>query len=240
MAAWVRGLVLVIFTYGLMAVMGLALAPAAALGPRGTARWAVRRYCGIVLAAARAICGLRTEVRGTVPTGEVVVAAKHQSFLDIIILARVLPAPRFVMKKSLVWAPVLGFYARRIGCVAIDRAARGRALRQMVRETAADREAASQLVIYPQGTRVPPGADMPYKAGAAALCEALGAPCVPAATNAGLFWPRKGIARFPGTAVVEFLAPIPPGLDSATLTGRLRREVEAASDRLMAEAGRGR
>ena len=233
MTAWLRGLALVIWTYGLMAVMGLAFAPLVLARPGDWALRSVKLYVPLVLGAARILCGLRVEVRGEVPRGEVIVAAKHQSFLDILILLRVLERPRFVMKQSLLWAPVLGFYARKIGCVAVDRAAGARALRAMVAEAAGG---SGQMVIYPQGTRVAPGATAPWKGGAAALYAALSVPCVPAATNAGVFWPRKGVARHPGTAVVTFLDPIPLGVPAGELMRMLRARIEAESDALLAEA----
>ncbi|MFO7856732.1 MAG: lysophospholipid acyltransferase family protein [Paracoccaceae bacterium] len=237
-AETVRGLVLVLWTYGLMGAMGLALAPVAALGPRLWTRRIVRFYCRIILASARLICGLGSEIRGEVPRGAVIVAAKHQSFLDIIMLVSVLERPRFVMKRSLLWAPVLGFYARRIGCIAIDRSKGREAMREMLEAKAAERELDGQLVIYPQGTRVAPGVTAPWRPGVAVLYDAAEEPCVPVATNAGVFWPRKGVARRPGTAVVEFLPPIPAGLGGAALLARLRDEVEAASGALLEEARR--
>lgn len=233
MTAWVRGLALVIWTYGLMAVMGLALAPLVLARPGVWALRSIKLYVPLVLGAARLLCGLRVEVRGDIPRGEVIVAAKHQSFLDIFILLQALDRPRFVMKESLLWAPVLGFYARKIGCVAVDRSAGARALRAMVAEVAGT---SGQLVIYPQGTRVTPGAQAPWKGGVAAIYGALSVPCVPAATNAGVFWPRKGVARHPGTAVVTFLDPIPPGLPAGELMRTLRSRIEAESDALLAEA----
>ena len=75
--------------------------------------------------------GLKSEIRGTVPTDEVLVAAKHQSFFDIIMLVSVLPRPKFIMKKELKWAPILGWYAMRIGCVPVDRGKRGSAIEKM-------------------------------------------------------------------------------------------------------------
>jgi 1-acyl-sn-glycerol-3-phosphate acyltransferase len=107
----------------------------------------------------------------------------------------------------------------------------------MLADVAAGRDDPGQIVIYPQGTRVAPGVRAPYKVGTAALYQELGQPCVPVACNVGLFWPRKGIVRKPGVAVVEFLPPIPPGLGNAQFMARLEREIESASDRLMAEAG---
>ncbi|WP_339949417.1 1-acyl-sn-glycerol-3-phosphate acyltransferase [uncultured Albimonas sp.] len=234
-APWLRGLALVVFMYALMAVMGLLCAPAVLIAPRRAAIWSCRTYCRIVLPAARLICGLRWEVRGPIPKGEALIACKHQSFLDIIILVRVLPAPRFVMKRSLLWAPVLGWYARKLGCVAVDRGAGGAAVRRMLAETSAD-GTPGQLIIYPQGTRVPPGAKAPYKVGVAALCDTLGTPITLAATNAGVFWGRSEIARRPGLAVVEFLDEVPAGRTRAEAMARVEGEIEAASDRLLAEA----
>lgn len=230
-----RGLILVLWTYGLMAVVGLLGAPAAALGPRRWTLAIMHFYLRLELAGARLICGLRAEIRGPVPQGAVIVAAKHQSFLDIMILTHALARPRFVMKQSLVWAPVLGFYAKRMGCVAIDRSARGKALRAMVDAAAADAEP-GQLVIFPQGTRVAPGVDAPWKSGVAALQDGLGLPIVPVATNAGHFWPRSGVSRRPGAAVIEFLDPIPPGLPRAELMALLKARIEPASARLLDEA----
>ena len=181
--------------------------------------------------------GLRTEIRGTPPMGEVMIAAKHQSFLDIILIFGAVPAGKFIMKRELMWAPVIGQYALRIGCVPVDRGKRSQAIKQMVRDVARGRQAPGQLIIYPQGTRIAPGVKAPYKIGTGVLYEELGQDCVPAATNVGLFWPRKGIARKPGLAVVEFLPPIAAGLERAAFMARLEDQVETASNRLMREAG---
>ena len=96
-----------------------------------------------------------------------------------------------------------------------------------------------QLIIYPQGTRVPPGEKRPYKVGTGLLYDQLGQPCVPVATNVGLFWPKRGILRKPGLAVVEFLPVIAPGKPVAEFMALVEAEVETASDRLMAEAAGG-
>lgn len=114
---------------------------------------------------------------------------------------------------------------------------RGAAIQSMLRDVAEGRAGPGQLIIYPQGTRTAPGAQLPYKIGSGALYEQLGQTCVPAATNVGLFWPRTGIYRKPGLAVVEFLDPIAPGQPIATFMEQLKTSVETASDALMAEAG---
>ena len=141
------------------------------------------------------------------------------------------------MKKQLVWAPILGWFALRIGCVPVDRGKRGAAIQKMVADVASGRAKGGQLIIYPQGTRVAPDADRPYKVGTGVLYKDLGQTCVPAATNVGVFWPRHGFYRKPGLAVVEFLEPIEPGLSKDDFMVRLTTTVENASDRLMLEAG---
>lgn len=232
----VRGFLFLAIIYAAMPVIAILYLPWA-IWSRDGAFAACKAWCRLVRRTARAVVGIETEVRGTPPTGEVLIAAKHQSFLDIILIFGAVPRGKFIMKKELVWAPVLGQYALRIGCVPVDRGRRGQAIRKMLLDVAAGRQEPGQLIIYPQGTRVAPGVKAPYKAGTAALYGELGQTCVPVACNVGLFWPRKGFRLRPGRAVVEFLAPLPPELPSAEFLRRLESEVEPASDRLMAEAG---
>jgi 1-acyl-sn-glycerol-3-phosphate acyltransferase len=194
-------------------------------------------YCAWVILTARILCGLRCEVRGTPPAGECVIAAKHQSFLDIILIFHAVPAGKFIMKRELMYAPFLGQYALKIGCVPVNRGKRGAAILKMKADVAAGSAEPGQLIIYPQGTRVAPGVSRPYKVGTGLLYDQLGQPCYPVATNVGIFWPKRGILRHPGLAVVEFLDPIAPGLPVPEFMKRLEAEVETHSDRLMAEAG---
>jgi 1-acyl-sn-glycerol-3-phosphate acyltransferase len=226
----------VIQMYAMMAIMGIVFLPWALVSRHG-ARTACRTYCRWVRLTARLMVGLRTEVRGVVPQGEVLIASKHQSFLDIILIFGAVPAGKFIMKRELMWAPVIGQYALRIGCVPVERGKRGQAIARMVKDVARGAAVPGQLIIYPQGTRIAPGVKAPFKVGTAILYEQTGQPCVPAATNVGLFWPRKGIYRKPGLAVVEFLPVIQPGLEKYAFLERLETEVETASNALMKEAG---
>jgi len=93
------------------------------------------------------------------------------------------------------------------------------------------------LIIFPEGTRRPPGAPPDYKTGIILLYDALGVPCLPVALNSGLFWPRRSVIRRPGTIVVEILPPIPPGLPRDEFLRRLEAAVEGASGRLLVEGG---
>lgn len=233
---WIRSILFVIQMYIMLPVIGLVYLPAALVSREG-AYGGIHGYCRWVRWTAGWMVGLKTEVRGPVPSDEVIVAAKHQSFLDIIMIASVLPRPKYIMKNSLRYTPVLGWYAARIGCVPVERGKRAEAMRKMVQDVKHGVMPGGQLVIYPQGTRVAPGVDAPYKVGAGVLYRETGQAVVPVATNVGVFWPRTGIYRKPGLAVVEFLEPIPAGASIDSMMSVLKDVVETRSDALMAEAG---
>lgn len=236
MLQWIRSILYVVQATIMMPVIGLLFAPWAMFSKVG-AYAACKSYARWCMWTARWMIGLRCEVRGIVPTGEVLVAAKHQSFLDIMMIFEALPRAKFIMKREILWTPVIGQYTKRMEMIAVDRGKRGKAITKMIEDVDAGRREPGQIVIYSQGTRVAPGGYIPYKVGTGVLYEQLGQPCVPVATNAGYFWPRRGLYRRPGVAVVEFLPPILPGLDRPTMMKQLEQTVEAASDALLYEAG---
>ncbi|MDR7126208.1 1-acyl-sn-glycerol-3-phosphate acyltransferase [Pseudorhodobacter sp. 4114] len=233
---WTLSLLFNIQMYLAMAVIAVVFAPWA-LFSRSGAFAACHTYCRWVIFTARILLGLKVEVRGTPPTDEVVVAAKHQSFFDILVIFNAIPRGKFIMKRELIYAPFLGQYAKRIGCVFVDRGKRGAAIARMKADVARSAADPGQLVIYPQGTRVAPGVVKPYKVGSGLLYEQLGQPCVPVATNIGVFWPKRGILRKPGTCVVHFLPRIEPGLPVGQFMKRLEQDIETTSDALLIEAG---
>lgn len=235
---YVRSLIYIVLIYLGMGILGIVFAPAAYFSRRA-AFLACKLFCVWARWLARWLIGLRTEVRGPIPQGEVMVAAKHQSFLDILMIFQAMDRPKFIMKRELLWTPVIGIYAKRIGCIPVDRGKGGKALAKMVKDVAAEFEEPGQLVIYPQGTRVAPGDYLPYKIGTGILYEGLKEPCYLAATNVGLFWPRKGVLRKPGLAVVEFLEPIQPGMERGAFMARMEARIEERSKALMREAGFG-
>ena len=221
--------------YAVMLIYAIIFLPFAIASRDGAVR-ACHAWCRFVIWAAGWMIGLRTEIRGTPPTDEVMVAAKHQSFFDIIVIYSAMPRPKFIMKRELMYAPLIGQYALRIGCVPVDRGKRGKAVLQMKRDVQSGRAEPGQLVIYPQGTRVAPDDYKPYKVGTGILYEQLGQPCVPAATNIGYFWPKRSFLRKPGKAIVEFLDPIEPGLPVGEFMPIIEENIETASKRLLAEA----
>lgn len=236
MFQYLRSVLFIVQMYIAMPIIGLAFAPWALVDKRG-AFAACKGYSRYVFWTARWMVGIRCEVRGAPPYGEVLVAAKHQSFLDIMMIFTALPSAKFIMKKEILRTPIIGLYARRLDCVAVDRGKRGAAIEKMVSDVKTGRSTPGQLIIYSQGTRVPPGVKMPYKVGTGVLYEQLGQPCAPVATNVGVLWPKRGLLRKPGVAVVEFLPIIEPGLPRDEFMQQLEHAVETRSDALMLEAG---
>lgn len=233
---WVRSILFISQATVMLPVIGLIWAPWAMVSKRG-AYSGCHAYAGWVIWTAGWMINLRCEVRGTPPEGAALVPSKHQSFLDILMIYHALPAAKFVMKNQLRWSPVLGQYATKMQMVFVDRGKRGAAITKMLADVEAGQREPGQLVIYPQGTRSPPGTKMPYKVGTAVLYEQLGQPCYPVATNAGVFWPRRGLYRRPGVAVVHFLDPIAPGMERHAFVAMLEERIETASDALLEETG---
>lgn len=231
-----RSFIHIVQMYVAMAVIAVTFFPYAMLSASG-AHAACHTYCRWVFWTLRWMVGLRVEIRGTPPTDEVLVAAKHQSFLDVMAIYYAVPRGKFIMKRELMYAPFIGQYGLRIGCVPVNRGKRGAAIKKMLEDVQSGKQRGGQLIIYPQGTRIAPGVSAPYKAGSGALYAQMGQPCVPVATNVGVFWPKKGITRTPGTAVVEFLPRIEPGLEPKPFLKRLEAEVETASNALLDEVG---
>lgn len=233
---WILSLIFNIQMYVMMAVLAVYYTPLVFFSQEYVFR-GIHAYCRWVRWSAHHIIGLRSEIRGTPPTGEVLIASKHQSFLDIIMITSAVPRPKFIMKRQILWTPIVGFYAKRMGCVAVDRGKRSQAIKKMVADVKSGAAEPGQLIIFPQGTRVAAGDVRPYKIGTGVLYRETGQPCVPAATNVGVFWKRHGIMRQPGLAVVEFLPPIDPDLSIEDFMEKLQDTVETHSNRLMAEAG---
>jgi 1-acyl-sn-glycerol-3-phosphate acyltransferase len=174
---------------------------------------------------ARWILGIRTRIEGQVPDGPVLVAAKHQSFFDPLDLVRVMNAPAPVMKRQLADIPLWGRVARAYGAIAVDRSGGAVALRRMMREAGEAVAEGRSILIFPEGTRVEPGAQPPLQAGFAGLYRRFGLPVVPVALDSGKLWPRRGLIRRSGVVTLHFGEPLPPGLGREELERRVHQAI---------------
>jgi 1-acyl-sn-glycerol-3-phosphate acyltransferase len=200
-----------------------------------------RFWARCALALLKAIVGLDGEIRGRehLPAGPAIIAMKHQSAWDTLILPVVLGDPAVVLKRELLLLPFYGWYALRAGSIAIDRKGGAGALRHMVAAARRAAAAGRKVVIFPEGTRTAPGRRLPYQGGVAALYQALRLPVVPAAVNSGLYWGRRSFRKRRGRIVLAFLDPIAPGLPRREMMAQLETRIEAATAALEREALRG-
>jgi 1-acyl-sn-glycerol-3-phosphate acyltransferase len=210
----------------------LAALPAFLL-PRRVTVWASKRWSAVLLWGLKIIADLDYEVRGEIPAGGVLVAAKHMSMWDTITLYLLLDDAAVVVKRELMSIPFYGWYIRRAGVIAVDRSGHASALRRMAAQGRAAIAAGRPIVIFPEGTRKKPDAAPDYKPGVAGLYGQLGVACVPVALNSGLFW--TGFLKKRGRIVVEFLPAIPAGLKRAEFMRMLEERTESATARLVAE-----
>ena len=192
-------------------------------------------WCWLTLFWLRLACNIHSECRGGehLPRTRVIYASKHQSAWDTLMLWRCLNRPQFILKRELYWIPFFGWYLWRSEQIGINRRARKEAMATIIARAQEARRSERPLVIFPEGTRGKVGAQTLYHGGVAKLSYALQWPVIPVALNAGKFWPKRPIWKTPGTAVMEFLPPLPPcGEDKEAWLAELKRRIEEASARL--------
>lgn len=226
----------VLFYMNIIALMVVGL-PSVLMGRRA-AMFLAKAWAHSSLWLLRVVCGTRVEFRGRhlIPNGGVVIAAKHQSSLETFALVTQLPDFAYVFKRELNWIPLFGWYLMAVQQIAINRSAGSTALAQVTSGVKTFLRDGRAIVIFPEGTRRPVGAPPSYKHGVSHIYATLDAPIVPVALNTGLFWPRRSFLRKPGTAVIEFLPVIRPGLSKEEVAPVLQDAIENGTAALVAEA----
>ena len=238
-ALWLRSLGFNVGWYVGSTVIAVAGAPILLLSQRAVVAWA-KFWIGFVLAWLDFTCGLNHRVIGreNLPGGPVIIACKHQSSWETLAVTRLFPAIAIVLKRELLFIPIVGWAMARAGNIAVARGDGAAALRGLVRGARRAVAKRRSIVIFPEGTRVAVGAERPYQVGVAALYRHLNLPVVPVALNSGLFWGRRHWVKRPGTITMEILPPIAPGLDREAFMTTLRGRIEKATARLV-ETGQG-
>jgi 1-acyl-sn-glycerol-3-phosphate acyltransferase len=186
--------------------------------PRAWGRWFL--WC------ARVFLGIRLSIEGALPQGPVLVALKHQSAFETIALLALFERPATVMKIELKRIPFWGWAAARQGSIFVDRSGSSAALRAMMKAAAHAVSQARPIIIFPEGTRVPPGETPPLAAGFAGLYKISRYPVVPIALDSARVWTRSFVKR-PGTVHLKVGDPIPPGLPRDAIEARVHAAINA-------------
>ena len=233
---FVRSVLFFVYFVVVSVVIHLAALPCLVL-PRITVVRMSQTWSRAVLWGLKVFAGCGYEVRGEIPRGPVLIAAKHMSIWDTIAIYMLIDDVCFVVKRELLRIPFYGWYIGRAGVIGIDRAAGSRALRQMATQAKPIIAAGRPIIIFPEGTRKKPGALPDYKPGVAGLYGLLGLPCIPTALNSGQFW--TGFRKNKGTIVIAFLPLIPAGLKRDRFMTELEHRIETAMEKLLAEGRAG-
>jgi len=208
-------------------VFGLLIALLGGLLPGGFSDRMATRWGRVNLWLQRAICGLHYEIAGmeNIPAGPCIVMSKHQSTWETIALRGLLrPDQSWVLKQELMRIPVFGWALRFAKSIPIDRTAGRRAVLKVVESGRARLAEGRCVVIFPEGTRTAPGTRRKYGMGGGVLAERSGAPVIPIAHNAGVFWRRRGVKKYPGTIRVV----IGPAIESnGRKASEIMRDVES-------------
>ncbi len=164
-----------------------------------------------------------------IPHDACLLVGKHQSLWETFALFSMLDDPAIVLKRELMFIPVLGWFAIKFEMIPVDRGAGVKALKKLIASAQKAVAQNRQIIIFPEGTRKEPGAKPDYKPGAAALYLRLSVPAVPFGLNSGELWPRRSFLKYPGTIRVKFSAPIPPGLTRREFSRRMQHDIETAT-----------
>lgn len=220
-------------------VIAIVGAPILVLPRRAVVAWS-HFWIVFCLGWLRLTCRLTHRMGGleNLPAGPVIVASKHQSTWETLAFALLFPNAAIVLKRDLLFIPVVGWAMARAGHIGVERGDGASALRGLVRQAKAAVAEGRSILIFPEGTRTPVGSQPPYQVGTAALYRQLGIPVVPVALNSGVFWGRRKFIKWPGVIDVELLEAIPPGLDRKTFMATLRERIEGTTGRLVASAQR--
>ena len=235
----IRGLLFTGVYYVLSFLYVLVSLPFLALPGRGPVTAIIRSYTRAVNQALHWIGGIKKDVRGreNLPEGAFILAPKHASWGDGFMVYPEVKNLAFVTGDHLERFPLVGGILRKLGAIVIDTCGGGeRKAASLAQGMSRAREEGRRVLIYPEGHLAPVGYHFRYKPGVWHMQKAMNVPIVPVATNLNCFWNQEEIEKTPGTAVIEFLEPIPAGLPKDEALARLTQAVEERSAELIAEA----
>lgn len=198
------------------------------------ADWAVRYarcWARTVLAALAPVCGTRWQVSGMehLPQdGPALIVSMHQSAFDTMVWFSLVPRPTYVLKTELTRIPLFGSMLAHVGTIAVDREAGAAAIRALLKGSDAAVAERRQIIIFPEGTRVPPGVEAPLHPGYVAIAGRGRVPIIPVTTDSGRYWGRRAFRKLPGTIQVTVHPPLPPGLSRQQISDRMEAIFAAA------------
>lgn len=235
---YLRSILFNIVGYGILTIGCIFTSIVGVFSPQSTIKIWNYGFIPAFVWAVKYIAGIEIEIRGRqyMLQEGVIYAGKHQSALETYCLTNFIKKGSMILKKELTYIPIFGWAQHFYGMIPVDRSAGSAAMKQMLRCAKERLQQERPIIIFPEGTRTKPGAEPQYKPGLILLYQNLNVPVVPVALNTGIFWPKKSFLRHPGKVVIEFMEPLPVGLDKHTFMNELQTRIENKCAELNAEA----
>ncbi|MBN9413153.1 MAG: 1-acyl-sn-glycerol-3-phosphate acyltransferase [Candidatus Paracaedimonas acanthamoebae] len=230
MIIFIRSIIFNILFYVWTFIVVVSALPALVIGRQWTHR--ISRYWGNGVTVLLHLVGIQVEIRGRhyLPSEPAIIASKHQSAWETTMIEIFVPEAVIILKKELIKIPLFGRLLLNTGVISIDRSKGRSVIPQMVEGAKHAKEQGRSLFIFPEGTRTTAGERGTYRYGTYALYHQTGMKVVPAAHNAGFFWPRRKFLKNPGKIIFEFLPPIEPGLSEKDFMKKLEESIESACE----------
>ena len=231
MLLWVRSLVFTVLLFLTTLAFGVAVLVSALLPLSIEQRYVIPRNWGLFLTwLAKVICGIDYVIEGRerLPAVPFISLWKHSSAWETLAQMFVVPPASWLLKREVLWIPVVGWAVKTFRPIAIDRRAGHSAVNQVVKQGRERLAAGMGVVVYPEGTRMPPGQTRKFGISGALLAVETGAPIVPIAHNSGYLWRRRSLLKKPGTIYVVIGEPIDPaGRDPRQINEQVQAWMEA-------------
>ena len=233
-----RALLFNVLFFGGTAVLCIALLPLMLFG-RKASQFVGHMWCRLTQIALNISVGMRKRITGleNLPDGPCILVAKHQSAWETLTFHTVVSDPAYILKKELIKIPLVGQFLHLSGQIAVDRSAGGSALKDMIKGASKALEENRQVIIFPEGTRTPPGSSRPYHPGVYALYKAFpDTKVIPVAVNSGMFWGKDSFMKYGGLVTMELMPPIERGLDRKTFMKEIKTRIDTRTRELENEA----
>lgn len=234
----IRSLLFRISFFAVTIIQMALFAPIYFLLPHNLAWIVPRTWIRTTLWLEKYIVGTTYEIKGIeyLPREACIIASKHQSTWETLTLVLHINDPTFILKRELMWIPGLGLFLAKMGMIPINRGTGLKALQRIIEGSKKMAMSNRQIVIFPEGTRQPPGAKPNYKSGIFPLYSELNLPVVPIALNSGLYWPKQIFYCYPGMIRCRILPAIKPGLKRREFMNCLENMIETVCDELLIAA----
>jgi len=188
-----------------------------------------------ILELLRLTCGITYEIKNieNIPDRAVIVASKHQSAFETLLLFRLVKNSIFIHKRELFLIPIFGLYLKKSNMISINRNEGTKAIRKMLNEVKQSILKGYSIIIFPEGTRKKPGDPPDYKTGIAGIYKELEAEVLPVAVNSGHYWPKHTFIKKPGKIIIKFLKPIPSKLEKSEFLKKIESVIEDETNKII-------